>query len=76
MNRADAESAGLEEHQRATVKGNASQLDNIEVIYSEVRQGAALMFYPEVNVIFNAPVESRCGTPAFKQVPVFVYTAF
>ena len=75
MNRADAESAGLEEHQRVTVKGNASQLDNIEIIYGEVRQGAALMFYPEVNVIFNAPVESRCGTPAFKRVPVFVYTA-
>lgn len=75
MNRADAESAGLQEHQRVTVKGNASQLDNIEIIYGEVRQGAALMFYPEVNVIFNAPVESRCGTPAFKRVPVFVYTA-
>jgi molybdopterin-dependent oxidoreductase alpha subunit len=75
MNRADAESAGFHEHQRVTVKGNASQLDNIEIIYGDLRQGAALMFYPEVNVIFNAPVESRCGTPAFKRVPVFVYAA-
>ena len=74
MNRADAESAGLQEHQRVVVKGNASQLDNIEVIYGAVRPGAALMFYPEVNVIFDAPKESRCGTPAFKRVPVFVYT--
>ncbi len=73
MNRADAENAGFHEHQRVTVKGNASQLDNIEIIYGDLRQGAALMFYPEVNVIFNAPVESRCGTPAFKRVPVFVY---
>ena len=74
MNRNDAENAGLQEHQRVTVKGNASQLDNIEIIYGEVRPGAALMFYPEVNVIFNPSIESRCGTPAFKRVPVFVYT--
>ena len=74
MNRFDANSAGLQEHQLVTVKGNASHLDNIEIIYGEVRRGAALMFYPEVNVIFNAPVESRCGTPAFKRVPVFVYS--
>ena len=73
MNRLDAEKAGLQEHQRVSVKGNVGQLDNIEIIYGEVRSGAALMFYPEVNVIFNAPVESRCGTPAFKRVPVLVY---
>lgn len=73
MNRLDAESVGLQEHQRVTVRGNASQLKNIEIIYGEVRLGAALMFYPEVNVIFNPPLESRCGTPAFKRVPVFIY---
>lgn len=75
MNRADAESSGLQEHQRVTVRGNASELDNIEIIYGAVRPGSALMFYPEVNVIFDAPKESRCGTPAFKRVPVFVYAA-
>ncbi len=74
MNRLDAENVGLQEHQRVTVRGNASQLENIEVIYGAIRSGSALMFYPEVNVIFNAPIESRCGTPAFKRVPVFIYT--
>jgi molybdopterin-dependent oxidoreductase alpha subunit len=73
MNREDAESVGLKEHQRVTVKGNASQLDQIEIIYGDVRRGAALMFYPEVNVIFSPPLETRCGTPAFKRVPVLVY---
>ena len=73
MNRLDAENVGLQEHQRVTVRGNASQLDNIEIIYGAIRPGSALMFYPEVNVIFNAPVDSRCGTPAFKRVPVLVY---
>ena len=75
MNPLDAKSAGLQEHQRVTVKGNASYLDNIEIVYGEVRRSAALMFYPEVNVIFDAPVDSRCGTPAFKRVPVLVYTS-
>ena len=74
INPTDAENAGLTQHQRVIVKGNASQLENIEIIYGELRQGTALMFYPEVNVIFNAPVDSRCGTPAFKRVPVLIYT--
>ena len=73
MNRSDVETAGLSQHQRVTVKGNASQLDNVEIIDGAVRPGAALMFYSEVNAIVNAPVDNRCGTPAFKRVPVLVY---
>jgi molybdopterin-dependent oxidoreductase alpha subunit len=73
MNRADAESAGLQEHQRVKVRGNAGELENVEVIFGAVRAGAALMFYPEVNVIFNAGIEVRSGTPAYKRVPAVVY---
>jgi molybdopterin-dependent oxidoreductase alpha subunit len=73
MNRIDVESAGLEQHQRVTVQGNAGKLENVEIIYGAVRPGAAVMFYPEVNVIFRPPIEERSGTPAFKRVPAFVY---
>ncbi|CBN55393.1 MULTISPECIES: FdhF/YdeP family oxidoreductase [Kamptonema] len=73
MNRLDAEKIGLAEHDRVTVQGDADKLDNIEVIYGAVRSGAALMFYPEVNVIFKAKTETRSGTPAYKRVPVLVY---
>jgi molybdopterin-dependent oxidoreductase alpha subunit len=73
MNRIDVEQAGLHEHQRVTVEGNVGKLENVEIIYGAVRPGAALMFYPEVNVIFRPRVEKRSGTPAFKRVPVFVY---
>jgi len=73
MNHVDAESAKLQEHQRVTVQGNAGKLTNVEVIYGAVRQGAALMFYPEVNVIFSAKIEKRSGTPAYKRVPAVVY---
>ncbi|PSF38431.1 oxidoreductase [Aphanothece hegewaldii CCALA 016] len=73
MNRIDAESADIKEHQNVTVQGNAGKMENVEVIYGAVRQGAALMFYPEVNAIFHPKVEKRSGTPAYKRVPVFVY---
>jgi molybdopterin-dependent oxidoreductase alpha subunit len=73
MNRSDAEKMNWSEHDRVTVQGNAGKLENIEVIYGAVKQGAALMFYPEVNVIFKARTEVRSGTPAYKRVPVLVY---
>jgi anaerobic selenocysteine-containing dehydrogenase len=73
MNPLDAAKANLTEHQRVTVKGDAGQLDNVEIIYGQIRAGAALMFYPEVNTIFQARIDPRSGTPAYKRVPVVVY---
>ncbi len=72
MNRADLRRAGLVAHQRVTVQGEAGQLEAIEIIPGEIREGAALMFYPEVNVLMKAAIDPRCGTPAFKRVPVLV----
>jgi len=72
MNRTDLRRAGLHAHQRVSVQGEAGVLANIEVIPGEIREGAALMFYPEVNAIIRAPVDPRCGTPAYKRVPVLV----
>ncbi|MGB8699087.1 MAG: FdhF/YdeP family oxidoreductase [Thermosynechococcaceae cyanobacterium] len=73
MNAKDAEGAGLCAHQRVIVRGNAGCLEDVEIIYGAIREGAALMFYPEVNAIFKAQIDPRCGTPAFKRVPVAVY---
>jgi molybdopterin-dependent oxidoreductase alpha subunit len=70
----DVQQAGLQEHQRVTVEGDAGKLENVEIILGTVRPGSALMFYPEVNVIFKARVDSRCGTPAYKRVPVAIYS--
>jgi molybdopterin-dependent oxidoreductase alpha subunit len=74
VNRFDAERLGVAEHGLVTVRGNAGQMENVEIIYGAVRPGAALMFYPEVNAIFSAKIESRSGTPAYKRVPVCVYS--
>ncbi len=49
MNRADMARAGFSAHQRVTVQGEAGELQNLEIISGEIRSGAALMFYPEVN---------------------------
>ncbi|MBF1999669.1 MAG: FdhF/YdeP family oxidoreductase [Synechococcales cyanobacterium M58_A2018_015] len=73
MNPEDAKRAGFQEHQRVTVQGDAGKLENVEIIFGSVRAGSALMFYPEVNVLFTARIDKRCGTPAFKRVPVVVY---
>ena len=73
MNPSDIEQAGFQPHQRVTVQGNAGRLAQVEVIAGAVRPGAAVMFYPEVNVIFKAQIEPRSGTPAFKRVPAFVH---
>ncbi|WP_310488260.1 molybdopterin dinucleotide binding domain-containing protein, partial [Chamaesiphon sp. VAR_69_metabat_338] len=74
VNRLDAEKIGVAAHDRVTVQGDAGKLEEVEVIYGSVREGAALMFYPEVNVIFTAQTETRSGTPAYKRVPVVVYS--
>ncbi|ACK71764.1 oxidoreductase alpha (molybdopterin) subunit [Gloeothece citriformis PCC 7424] len=73
MNPDDAQQQGWQEHQRVTVQGDAGKLDNVEIIYGSVRQGAAVMFYPEANILFKAKIDPRCGIPAFKRVPILVY---
>ncbi|MFM7447891.1 MAG: FdhF/YdeP family oxidoreductase [Leptolyngbyaceae cyanobacterium] len=73
LNRTDAEKAGFQEHDCVTVQGDAGKLENVEIIYGAVRSGAALMFYPEVNLIFKAKTDPRCGTPAYKRVAVVIY---
>ncbi len=73
MNPDDAAQGGWHAGDRVTVRGNAGQLEHVEIVYGDIRPGAAMMFYPEVNVIFAAPIDPRCGTPAFKRVPVAVF---
>jgi molybdopterin-dependent oxidoreductase alpha subunit len=72
MNPQDLAASGLRAHQRVTVQGEAGQLEGIEIIPGSVRSGAALMFYPEANVLMRAETDPESGTPAFKRVPVLV----
>jgi molybdopterin-dependent oxidoreductase alpha subunit len=73
MNKEDGDSVGFAQHQRVTVKGDVGELENVEIIYGNIKPGAAMMFYPEVNVIFKANIDLQSGTPAYKRVPIVVY---
>ena len=73
MNPEDLRRSGLQEHQRVTVQGDAGRLEGVEIIAGAIRAGAALMFYPEANVLMRAACDPRSGTPAFKRVPVLVH---
>ena len=68
----DLAACGLRAHQQVTVQGEAGQLEGIELIPGSVRRGAALMFYPEANVLMRAVSDPESGTPAFKRVPVLL----
>ena len=72
MNPADIAASGLAPHQRVRVQGEAGALEGIEVIPGSIRCGAALMFYPEANVLMRPEIDAESGTPAFKRVPVLV----
>jgi molybdopterin-dependent oxidoreductase alpha subunit len=72
MNPTDIAASGLEAHQRVRVQGEAGALEGIEVIPGSIRRGAALMFYPEANVLMRPVIDAESGTPAFKRVPVLV----
>jgi molybdopterin-dependent oxidoreductase alpha subunit len=72
MNPEDISISGLQAHQRVSVQGDAGRLEAIEIIPGSIRRGAALMFYPEANVLMHAVVDPASGTPAFKRVPVMV----
>ena len=75
MNAGDLQQAGLQPHQRVTVQGEAGRLEGVEIIPGAIRSGAALMFYPEANVLMRPVCDPRSGTPAFKRVPVLVRAA-
>lgn len=68
----DLRRTGWRVHQRVTVQGEAGRLEGVEIIAGAIRAGAALMFYPEANVLMRPVCDPRSGTPAFKRVPVLV----
>ena len=72
MNPDDITTSGLHAHGRVRVQGEAGALEGIEVIPGSIRRGAALMFYPEANVLMRPVIDAASGTPAFKRVPVLV----
>jgi anaerobic selenocysteine-containing dehydrogenase len=69
----DVARLGLEHDQLVSVKSDTGQLDQIIVrSFDSIRQGNALMYYPEANVLIDRSVDPQSRTPAFKGVVVTI----
>ncbi|MBP0017760.1 MAG: FdhF/YdeP family oxidoreductase [Cyanobacteria bacterium SBLK] len=73
MNAGDVKEAGFQENEKVNVKGDAGELQDVEIICGSIREGVAFMFYPEANILFSANVDRQSGTPAYKRVPICIY---
>lgn len=73
MNAGDVKKAGFKENEKVNVKGDAGELQDIEIICGSIREGVTFMFYPEANILFTANVDRQSGTPAYKRVPICIY---
>ena len=72
----DLASLGLEHDQLVSVQSETGQLDKIRVrAFAAIRQGNALMYFPEANVLVNRQVDAQSRTPAFKGVVVRIRAA-
>ncbi len=70
MSESDTQRLKIADGQRVTVRGEAGELNNIEVVVGKIRDGVAAMFYPEANVLIKANIDKRSRTPNFKSAPV------
>ncbi len=69
----DVERLGLAEDQRVTIRSGAGSLGGILVRpWPQIKPGAALMYYPEANVLVPRGLDPASRTPAFKCVPIEV----
>jgi molybdopterin-dependent oxidoreductase alpha subunit len=72
MNPADLKRFGFKEDQPVTVSSSAGSLRHQRVRSFDVREGNAVMYFPEANVLVPASVDPASRTPAFKAVDVRV----
>ena len=70
----DISRLGLVPNQRVTVRNDTGTLPNILVrAFPEIREGNALMYYPEANVLIARHADPQSKTPAFKGMLVTLH---
>ena len=72
MNAADIAKLGLTVNEPVKVKSETGEMRMILPREFDVRQGNALMYYPEANVLVPHKVDPLSKTPGFKGVPISV----
>ena len=72
MNSRDIERLGLRPDQRVRVRSACGEMRYVLARPFEIREGNALMYYPEANVLVTTEVDPLSRTPAFKSVAISV----
>ena len=73
INPQDMERMGLENNQRVTVSSETGRMENILArSFEEIRDGNAMMYYPESNVLVPRTVDPQSRTPMFKNILVTI----
>lgn len=58
-----------------TVVSETGRLEGVRIrAWEQIRAGAALMYYPEANVLVSRRVDPQSRTPAYKSVPIRLET--
>ncbi|MBA3825925.1 MAG: FdhF/YdeP family oxidoreductase [Ktedonobacterales bacterium] len=68
----DALRLNMQDGERVKVRGEAGEMDNIEIVIGNIRAGNAAMYFPEANVLIKANLDPLSKTPAFKSGPVWI----
>lgn len=72
MNPADLSRLGLTANQRVRVKSETGEMRYLLARPFDIRQGGALMYYPEANTLVPTTLDPLSKTPAFKSIEVTV----
>ena len=75
MNRNDMKKLNFDKDENVVIKNEVGRLDNILVKPFNIKEGAVLMYYPEVNLLINQRVDPLSRTPGFKSMIVSVASA-
>jgi molybdopterin-dependent oxidoreductase alpha subunit len=73
MNPADLDRFGLLHDQRVSVVSETGRMDHVLArSFAEIREGNALMYYPEANILVSRGTDAQSKTPAFKGVVIWI----
>jgi anaerobic selenocysteine-containing dehydrogenase len=72
MNKGDMFQMGFSENDSVEVKSETGVMNNILVRPFDIKKGAVLMYYPEVNSLISQNVDPLSRTPGFKSTIVII----
>jgi anaerobic selenocysteine-containing dehydrogenase len=72
MNKNDMSKMGFSEDDSVSVKSKTGVMNSILVRPFDIKKGAVLMYYPEVNSLISQSVDPLSRTPGFKSTLVTI----